>query len=377
MAVLSLAVLTACGGRDASSPRAPRLGELTAVPRATSPADVELSNGSSIDVDARGNIYVADASDVAVFSPDASLLRRVGREGDGPGEFGSVQEVRILPGDSLFVFDAKKSRLTVFAPASDRPAQTVSLATAGLIFPHWLLPLGSEPGFVAVYNAAFGMAPAEGARGGRREVVRLLNPDASVRQDSVLSLPEYEALQVRLGETGMAALFDPFGRRSLVASDGRRLYTAWTGDWRVDVHSLSGKLLRTVRPNVPAVPRPITPAERDSVVRALSSPMIAEPVVRRAMEAADHRDWPLLQALLVDDAGRIWLAETGLRGEPLHWLAIDERGELLARFDVPVNVAIRLIRGSTAYGIARDENDVPHVVVYDLKPTSTTPAKRS
>ena len=113
------------------------------------------------------------------------------------------------------------------------------------------------------------------------------------------------------------------------------------------------------------------------MVRAISNPMVPEPLVRRAMEGVPHRDWPLLQDLLVDDGGRIWLAETGQRGEPLHWLAFAETGALLARFDVPVNVSVKLIRGNTAYAISRDENDVPRVVVYDLKPATSTPVKRS
>jgi hypothetical protein len=288
-----------------------------------------------------------------------------------------VNTVRLLPGDSLFVFDAGGPRVTVFDPVSRRVAHTANLGTAGLVFPYWLQPTANGDALVAAYRAAYGIGPDGRQRGARREVVRLLNGDASVRQDSVLSLPEYEAIPLTLDGNAVGELFDPFGNRTLVASDGRSLFTAWTGGWSIDVHSLDGKTLRTIRPSVPPVPRAITRAEMDSVIHSMASGLIPEPRVRRAMEGVTHRDWPLLQDMLVDDTGRIWLAETGLRGEPLHWLAIGQRGELLARFDVPVNVSIRLIRGSTAYGVSRDENDVPRVVVYDLKPATSSPPKRS
>ena len=331
---------------------------------------------SSIDVDSRGNLYVADAVNVAVLTPDAQPLRRVGREGKGPGEFERVNAVRVLPGDSLFAFDAGAARVTVFGPASDRPAHTVSLSTAGLFFPYQVMRL-SDGALLAVFRAAYGMGADGGPRGQRKETIRLLNPDASLRRDSVLTFPEYQAVEIAQDNL-RGALFSPFGRQMLVAVDGDRVYSAWSGDWRVDVHSATGKDLGTIHPAGTPRPRPVTDAEMDSVVDAMKKDMpFSRETIQRAMDAAGNRTWPLLQAILVDDAGTIWLAVTGQRGEPVHWVGVDQHGRHVGAFDLPERVKLHLIRGGVAYGASLDEDDVPHVVIYDLKPVHPQPARRS
>ncbi len=60
-------------------------------------------------VDSRGRVYVLDASQCTVFIYDAdgAYLGRIGREGDGPGEFRSPEAVVTGAGDSLFVADRR------------------------------------------------------------------------------------------------------------------------------------------------------------------------------------------------------------------------------------------------------------------------------
>ena len=75
-----------------------------------------LSEISSADVDADGNIYVGQPQEqhVKVFAADGSLLRTIGRRGKGPGEFSSVTAVRVLR-DTLWVSDARLQRVTYFS----------------------------------------------------------------------------------------------------------------------------------------------------------------------------------------------------------------------------------------------------------------------
>lgn len=364
----------ACGGRGAPPPAA--VSEYRAVLRATSAPAVGLTAVAGLDVDARGNVYVADDHQVDVLRPDGRLLRRIGRQGQGPGEFQGVGGVRLLPGDSVFVFDAHASRVTVFPPASDRPAYSVNVGTGGLLFPYWVQPVPREGALLALYRAAYGMSADGGPRGHRRETMRLLNGDASLRRDSVLSFPEYEAVPFESGGA-KGVLFNPFGRRMLVAMGAGRVYTAWSGGWSIDVHSPAGKLLRTIRPAGEPRPRPIEPAERDSVVDMLANPYAPKAIVGRALDAVGNRTWPVLQDMVVDDRGRIWLAVTGMRGENVHWTAFDEHGSRVGGFDLPEGVRLHRIRGDAAYGVRLDADDVPEVVVYDLLPAADGPLARS
>ncbi|MGH0033450.1 MAG: hypothetical protein ACQGVK_00330 [Myxococcota bacterium] len=65
---------------------------------------------------ASGEIVVADrqAARVSVFSPDGAPLRSWGGRGDGPGEFRGLALLHQGPGDSLFAFDARDDRASLF-----------------------------------------------------------------------------------------------------------------------------------------------------------------------------------------------------------------------------------------------------------------------
>src|SRR5690606_24834603 len=54
---------------------------------------------------------------VRVFAEDGSLAERLGRKGQGPGEFERALALR-MRGDSLWVFEPSSGRITEFATAS-------------------------------------------------------------------------------------------------------------------------------------------------------------------------------------------------------------------------------------------------------------------
>lgn len=68
--------------------------------------------------DSRGRYVVAlpDQPDerIAVFDASGRFLRRFGRRGDGPGELRAVAVLKIVPGDTLLVYDEVVGRLSVF-----------------------------------------------------------------------------------------------------------------------------------------------------------------------------------------------------------------------------------------------------------------------
>jgi hypothetical protein len=73
------------------------------------------SRAPSVEVDADGNIYVAEpmprTGRVLVFDAEGEFVRMIGRSGQGPGEYLQPFAVEWV-GDALFVFDPGQSRLT-------------------------------------------------------------------------------------------------------------------------------------------------------------------------------------------------------------------------------------------------------------------------
>jgi hypothetical protein len=346
----------------------------TAVERARSDSSAQLVASNTIDVDPRGNIYVADRWAIRVFAPDGGLLRSIGRQGQGPGEFDALTSVEVMPGDSIYAFDAGTSRVTVFEPRAWRPAYTVRLGREQMFSPFEVHRVREGRSLVARFEAAYSEFDERAKKGRRLSVIRLLNADGSLSRDSVLSVPERENLVLHDPE-GVSV--NPFGRGMSFAMASRdRLVAAWSDSLRFDVYSVDGRHLQTVRPEWSPPRRRITAAERDSVVADLANELVPEASIRRAVEEHGATTWPLVQGMIVDDQDRVWMGITGGRGEPHHWTAFDMRGARVAQVDLPVTARLRLVRGSTAYAVDLDENDVPQVVVYDLKPTPTLASRR-
>ena len=66
--------------------------------------------------DAVGNLYVLDygASQVVVIDPQGSLVRTVGREGEGPGEFGLAIQLAVWPDGRFAVSEVPRRAIHVF-----------------------------------------------------------------------------------------------------------------------------------------------------------------------------------------------------------------------------------------------------------------------
>lgn len=65
-----------------------------------------------------GNIVIADgqARQLLEFSPSGNLVRIIGTEGEGPGEFRALGTLSRLPGDTVVVYDPRLRRLSYFPP---------------------------------------------------------------------------------------------------------------------------------------------------------------------------------------------------------------------------------------------------------------------
>lgn len=339
---------------------------------ANSSASADLTGVTALDVDSRGNVYVGDRSgQLLVFSPTGAVARRLGRKGQGPGEFDYIQGVLVLPGDSVYTFDSGLQRGTVFGPSSSRAVHSVNLGSNAMLFPYWAFPSTSTGKIFAAYRAAFGDGDGRGQTGHRKEVLRILEADGAIELDSVGVFNEAEMLFLHGAIEGVT--WNPFGRYPVfqLSSDGH-VYAAWNGSLEIAVYSVEGKRVRTIRPAIVAKPRPITRRDRDSVVDVLRK-NVPPAEVRRAFAAIGSDSWPLFRDMVVDDAQNVWLGLLGQHGEPVHWTAFDQNGAQVARMDLPENVSLRVVRGRRAYGVELDQDDVPRLVIYELR-SATPPA---
>jgi hypothetical protein len=108
-------------------------------------------------LDAKLRLYVADelSHEVRVFEPNGRLVRVIGREGRGPGEFEAPWTVAVDPTDSLWVWDDALRRFSVFSPDGAFARSFVSPQP-------WLVTNIRFPPSGTVLLAAFGRADGYG-----------------------------------------------------------------------------------------------------------------------------------------------------------------------------------------------------------------------
>lgn len=70
----------------------------------------------------------------------------------------------------------------------------------------------------------------------------------------------------------------------------------------------------------------------------------------------------------VDDEGNLWVEDPRIVYEdPVQWTVFDASGRLIARLTTPPDLRIHQSGADFVLGVARDELDVEHVVLYGLE----------
>jgi hypothetical protein len=363
LSCLVLLVLAGCEESPGDTPRAGPAGRSTddLAHVATSGPDAEFTHVRSIDVDSRGEVYVSDFPDarITVLSGDGSVVRTIGRKGQGPGEYQFISNVQLLGGDSLLVYDQGLNRVTVYSPGADRVAYTVNFSQASRKPPpYWVRKLPDERAFLAAYRTPFAASGDPALDANRREVLALLNEDGSIRRDSLVVFPGEEFLVVRRpGAVSVGP--NPFGRRGVFGvGAGSRIYVGWTDGVDIDVYSPEGSRLADLR--APSEPPRVTGDD----VRAAEADL--RPEFKRVLSAAVPETWPAMRGIVVDDRDRLWVMLTGPRKRGEEGLVLNSAGERVASLRLPDGLDIRVIRGGLAYSVESDTDGVPHVAIHRL-----------
>lgn len=334
--------------------------EIAATEVMRSDADSLLTSVSSLAVDSGGNIYLADwlLREVLVLSSQGSVLRSIGREGDGPGEFRRVSSVQLLPGDTLVVFDRALKRITVFAPGSSRIVQLAALQPGSGFLPNAVLRARRSAAYVVTYSRPFASWDGGGDDARRFNRLRLLDTEGGVIQDSLMEVPFGDAL-VRRVLGGVTVGVHPFGRHgTILLTPDDRIASVWNDSVGASFFTLDGAPLS--RFAYPARGAPVAARELARMERQVSSDLVP------ALREWRPRSWPVLRGAVMDDRGRLWLGLNSERSHRAEWAAYDRNGTYLGSAFFHPAFDLRAIRGGFAYGISVDEDDVPSVVVYRL-----------
>jgi hypothetical protein len=310
---------------------------------------------------------VADAlsHDIRVFAPDGSLMSRIGREGQGPGEFLAVYSLAWV-GDILLALDLGNGRVAELAPSgewlgtraapgrvSGSPALLRFYAVDDLTVYQWSLNatgtgaqrvwIEHRPGGVSAEWAQLRLEPP-GPTG-----IRCNAPDGSI------------------------SFFEmPFGGRLLQHPAGPGMtYVAWTRDYRIALLDAQGDTLRVIERESTKVP--ITDVEWDAARSEYAAFVDKWPGATCDPSNVPRPDSkPAFRNLLMDTSGRLWVEAYTERG--LVWEVFDREGLLAGTvpgFDYDSRVAPS-IRDQVVTWVDADSLGVQRVRVARLGSSSSS-----
>jgi hypothetical protein len=355
--------------------------------------EVQFSRIGGITQLSDGAIAIADrgSGEVRLFDRSGSFVRRLGRRGQGPGEFVSLAHVRSVGKDSVVAVDGVGGRLTVFdaagnvtrtfsatvqatgATPSQRPqAMTVlpgSFADgAFMAFQRASPPSGEKPSvirdtMVVRLFSAMGAPLNEIGRFPGAEMVRI--------RQMISSSPSGGAtLSVR--STSVL-----FGRETFFAIGRDVMYVGDGTTYEISGYDRSGRLLRIIRAAEPsqAVTQAMVAQSYAAAAEAVGRPVT--PVATGPNSPPVASVLPAYGGLRVDAANRLWVKNYPLpRDSASRWTIFDAQGKRLGILAIPANFDPMHIGVDSVAGVWRDDLGVESVRVYKFTvPRALTPSR--
>jgi hypothetical protein len=336
---------------------------------------------------ADGAVVIANAgsSEIRIYRQDGSLVRTLGAEGEGPGEFRSIEWARPYAGDSLAVWDGWLRRLTILprdgsgagrtvrlgaADAERTAAQTPSVrragsagSAAGIAVDVWAD--GSLLGRLGDISVGPGDTTAV-----RRDTIRYarFGPDGA-QQALLARLPDDEHFVWSSGPSRSVGPL-PFGRTTAAAAFGAGMVSAANDGLQVTQRSADGTIVGVAR--VIVEPDPITDAdvqahragELDDLPDAFRQSRSA------ALDATPFPERAPYHGALVTAEGAVWL-ELYRKPEDERapeWIVFDAELRPTARVRLPARTRLTAVRGDTLVCVRRDALDVEEVVLLERRP---------
>jgi hypothetical protein len=359
-----LLLIAGCGGKADG----PDLGNwplttdrltLTEDLRVSETEDFYFGSVSDLAITREGHIVLADreANNLKVLRPDGSLLDTLGGSGEGPGEFEQLASVQVARGDSMFAYDVRRSRLTVWPPLpSPEVARTVTFPRGkSFAVQMWTL----DDGFVVKFTQP---APNPEEEVSRRSpwLWRRVN-DAGTPQDTLLHGPGVKTAIV--GQNGgLRVRTVPFARRTITAlGPGDVLYHGWTDSVTVRTRALDEP--STTAASIPTDPVPLTEAARDSAVRDVSDEM------RSVVASGLPGTKPAFTDLLVSDAQHLWVKRPpeGPDVDMAPWWILNLEEQTIREAQLPRKVDLEVVQNGQAYGTTTTDTGAPAVVRYRVR----------
>lgn len=310
-----------------------------------------------------GRIIVSAEREIRIFSPQGTLMGRVGRDGDGPGEFRASPQIAKLDGDSIAAYDFRMRRVTLYSPEFDL-INVINVRE----------PLADRE-FVAFQGGFIGLGLSFAA-GTPLGLSRTPVPVIAVSRDGQVidTLTMASGTEIVALPRGEAVLLESplFGRMSHLALRGDQLALGDATELEFRIVDLSGRRpLRIVRGNKPLL---LSEEDIEAEKRALAGDQASPEVPSLLGELVSAIPKPYRRpgyaSLQMDVTGAVWLEEYRSESERFKdsaWEVFEMPGVWLGQVVVPGRFRILDIGVDYILGVRLDDLDAEHVQLLSLR----------
>ena len=316
-----------------------------------------------------GRIAIAEsgASEIRLYDSQGRHLSSTGKEGQGPGEFGSITSLSATPLDTMVVLDSRNRRVSYVDP-SGTFKRSVPL--------HFLADMGGFPTHAApfddgtlliVVRTYFG--PGGLGTGLTRDEIVYVRCDANgALMDTLAVRPGTEMYSAVQGENRMGGV-RPFGLSSQYATHLDGFFHGSGDRYEIEDFTKEGDLRRSLRR--PVANMEVTNADVEGYKRERIEN--AEDHMQRQINAAlveaipFPESFPAYRSLVVDAEGNLWVGVSRKPGDDQpRWTVFDRTGRMLGEVRTPEGFSIFQIGEDFVLGRWADEFDIQHVLMYEL-----------
>ncbi len=275
------------------------------------------------------SLVIADKAspNLTFLHPDGSLRARVGRAGEGPGEYTEISRIGLTRDGSLFAYDRALRRFTFL----DREGGVIGVQRSGCtVATGEVVPLAdvNGQGFIGVLETRPNL------RAGVQRGPLFLVACAGIGE-SFDTLAEWAGKERHVTPNQWTAV--GFGRSALY--DGRGDLTVVGTNDSLNLALYEGTAMRT-RVRGGSSMRRVTSAESEEWTGLYLDmfPEIARADRRRRLEQSEIRDaYPAFGSVKVDAGGGLWIGDYAkLPAEQRLWTVLGEGGTPVASIHLPV-----------------------------------------
>jgi hypothetical protein len=330
--------------------------------------EVLLSDWLTTHVDPRGRVFIGDNRETVIylFNADGTYNRRIGGEGDGPGEYRSIGVMR-SDDDFFYHYDSRNRRITryngdTFEVDGDF---TVSVPTVeDAPFPRSFRTFhltDMENRMLAVTGMGIRQDRPDADQTERRVDGFLMNSETGeFTGEKIFSFRAEEAL-VHYGDDGsMAVMSVPYKRSPVVRFQNGEIIHGWNDQFLFTFYDLDGEYQRAVY-----YPYENPPLDRNRVLSMYEDR--TEPW--RGMVRNDRmpETWPSFSTFIPDDEGRLWVLRRTEDPDEMEIHLLDTTGELLAVYPWPGSRRIHQISNGYLYSLEENEDGLSELVQYRVE----------